>query len=357
MRARRRAPRERAADRPRPRRGARGPGAHRSLARSRPSAHSACAQPAAAAAPRRLGGRDGPQPEGRTTGSPRSRPTPQPVRLCPRDPVRRPKPVPGNCPSPWMALKISKDGGETWGGQRPLCACKGSGQFDPIIEVVPDTGAVYAAYMNGYNVMFSESTDHGAHVDRAGQDLRQRRWNDKPVLAVSDDGQDVYIAGTDRRAAIPGSRSRTTPARTWTQTRSSSADRYFYAFDGDVAARRPRRLRARARWTTRTTSTSQGPGRRSTCSCPTTGDAAGRTCSSTPVRPSDRVRRLPRRLLRGHTRRVRRREREPRARLRRRRPRIDGLAADLRAALDRRRHDVERTRRPCPPTASMRPRR
>jgi len=64
------------------------------------------------------------------------------------------KPCAGNCPTPWMALAISKDGGATWGKQRPLCACKGSGQFDPIIEVVPDTGAVYALYMNGYNVVF-----------------------------------------------------------------------------------------------------------------------------------------------------------------------------------------------------------
>jgi hypothetical protein len=50
------------------------------------------------------------------------------------------KPCPGNCPSPWMALEISSDGGATWSQGAPLCACKGSGQFDPIIEVVPDTG-------------------------------------------------------------------------------------------------------------------------------------------------------------------------------------------------------------------------
>ena len=41
---------------------------------------------------------------------------------------------------------------------KPLCACKGSGQFDPIIEVVPGTGAVYALYMNGFNVLFTKST-------------------------------------------------------------------------------------------------------------------------------------------------------------------------------------------------------
>ena len=54
------------------------------------------------------------------------------------------KPCPGNCPTPWISLTISSDGGATLGASKPLCACKGSGQFDPIIEVVPATGAVYS---------------------------------------------------------------------------------------------------------------------------------------------------------------------------------------------------------------------
>jgi hypothetical protein len=33
-----------------------------------------------------------------------------------------PKPCQGNCPSPWMALEISSDGGATWGPGAPLCA-------------------------------------------------------------------------------------------------------------------------------------------------------------------------------------------------------------------------------------------
>ena len=57
------------------------------------------------------------------------------------------KPCPGLCPTPYIALAISSDGGATWAPSKPLCACKGSGQFDPIIEVVLGTGAVYALYM------------------------------------------------------------------------------------------------------------------------------------------------------------------------------------------------------------------
>ena len=54
------------------------------------------------------------------------------------------KPCNGNCPSPWIALRISADNGATWSAAKPLCACKGSGQFDPIIEVVPGPGAMPA---------------------------------------------------------------------------------------------------------------------------------------------------------------------------------------------------------------------
>src|SRR5436309_7250234 len=75
--------------------------------------------------------------------------------------IGEPKPCPGNCPSAIMGLLRSTDNGKTWSRVTPLCACKGSWQYDPMIEVVPDTGAVYAAYLNGFNTVFLKSTDHG----------------------------------------------------------------------------------------------------------------------------------------------------------------------------------------------------
>src|SRR5205823_12140090 len=100
------------------------------------------------------------------------------------------KPCSGNCPSPFIALRISADGGATWDTGRPLCACKGSGQFDPIVEVVPGTGAVYAAYMNGYNVVFTKSTNHGSKWSAPVNTYGNVSWNDKPTLAVIDIGYD-----------------------------------------------------------------------------------------------------------------------------------------------------------------------
>ena len=86
------------------------------------------------------------------------------------------------------------DGGATFPTTKPLCACKGSGQFDPIIEVVPGTGAVYSLYMNGFNVLFTKSTDHGATWSAPVKTYGSVSWNDKPIIAVSDNGQDVYAA-------------------------------------------------------------------------------------------------------------------------------------------------------------------
>jgi hypothetical protein len=144
------------------------------------------------------------------------------------------KPCQGNCPDPWMALTISNDGGATWSSQVPLCACKGGGQFDPIIEVVPNTGDVYAAYMNGYNVVFLRSKDHGKTWSAPVKTYGNVSWNDKPILATSDDGRDVYLSWNGPQGGDPWIAQSHDFGRTWTQTRLKKAKSYFYAFDGDV---------------------------------------------------------------------------------------------------------------------------
>jgi hypothetical protein len=146
-----------------------------------------------------------------------------------------PKPCPGNCPSPWMALEISSDGGVTWSDPTPLCACKGSGQFDPIIEVVPSNGNVYAVYMNGYNIMFTKSTNHGATWSEPVKTYGNVSWNDKPVVAMSDNGQDVFISfngPTGGDAYVAQSHD---AGATWAQAKLVDSNRYYFAFDADVA--------------------------------------------------------------------------------------------------------------------------
>jgi len=145
------------------------------------------------------------------------------------------KPCGGNCPSPYIALQISADGGATW-TTKPLCACKGSGQFDPIIEVAPATGGVYATYMNGYNVVFVRSTDHGASWSAPVKVYGNVSWNDKPTLAVSDNGVDVYISFNGPTGGDPWMAQSHDAGATWTQTKLVDSARYYFDFDSDVAS-------------------------------------------------------------------------------------------------------------------------
>lgn len=144
------------------------------------------------------------------------------------------KPCPGNCPIPYIALYTSSNGGATWSAGTPLCACKGSGQFDPIIEVVPNTGAVYALYMNGFNVMFMRSVDHGAHWSTPVKTYGNVSWNDKPILAVSDDGNHVYVMFNGPTGGDPWLAQSHDGGATWTQKKLVDSTRYVFAFDGDV---------------------------------------------------------------------------------------------------------------------------
>jgi BNR repeat protein len=147
-----------------------------------------------------------------------------------------PKPCSGNCPTPFIALEISSDGGATWSAGKPLCACKGSGQFDPIIEVVPNTGHVYAVYMNGFNVVFTKSTDHGQTWSTPVPTYGNVSWNDKPVLATSDDGVDVYVSWNGPTGGDPWIAQSHDAGGTWTQTKVVDGARYFFAYDADVLA-------------------------------------------------------------------------------------------------------------------------
>ena len=66
-----------------------------------------------------------------------------------------------HCPTPFIPITISSDGGATWSPQVPICQCdRSKAQYDPTIEVVPNTGAVYSAFLNwdrhnGFSTVFT----------------------------------------------------------------------------------------------------------------------------------------------------------------------------------------------------------
>ena len=134
-----------------------------------------------------------------------------------------------------MILHVSDDGGATWQPERFLCRCKGiGGQFDPLIEVVPDTGDVVAVWMNGFKIQFARSTDHGATWTKPTWIHPDVKWGDKPNLAVSPDGQDVYVqfngpTGGDAYAAVSHD-----GGVTWSTTKITDSDRYYFDYGGAV---------------------------------------------------------------------------------------------------------------------------
>jgi hypothetical protein len=139
------------------------------------------------------------------------------------------------CPLPFMMLKVSTDGGVTWGPDRYICECRRVGaQADPIIEVVPNTGHVYAVWMDGYDTKFSKSTDLGTTWSTPVKVYGKVSWTDKPIMAMSNDGQSVYVAFNGPSGGDAYIARSTNAGATWTQTKVVDSTRYYFAFDGDV---------------------------------------------------------------------------------------------------------------------------
>ncbi len=145
-----------------------------------------------------------------------------------------PKPCPGNCPIPHISLSVSADGGRSWRDPTPLCACKGSWQYDPVIEVVDETGDVYAAYLNGYNVVFVKSDDHGRTWSAPVATYGKVSWNDKPAFTTSADGKHIYLSWNGPTGGDPWVAQSHDHGETWTQRKIVSSARYFFAYDGIV---------------------------------------------------------------------------------------------------------------------------
>ena len=140
------------------------------------------------------------------------------------------------CPLPAIVFRRSTDGGATWEPERFLVETKKS-QNDPQIEVSND-GAIYAVILNDYRpgVKFLKSTDHGGTWSRPiviSPPGTNPAWSDRPVLAISSDGRDVYIGFNASASYVAASHdyglSFLPPART-------SKDRRYWFHNGGAVA-------------------------------------------------------------------------------------------------------------------------
>jgi hypothetical protein len=144
-----------------------------------------------------------------------------------------------SCPSPAIMLRISRDGGRTWQPDRFLCRCpdEANNQYDPEIEI--DAGGnVYAVWLDDFTpgVAFIRSDDRGrtwtdpVHIDQ------EVNWSDKPILAVSDDGEDVYVAFNGPTLGDNWVSASHDGGDTWLDpVRTKQTPRYYFAGGGFVA--------------------------------------------------------------------------------------------------------------------------
>jgi len=132
-----------------------------------------------------------------------------------------------------MILHVSDDAAAL-GRERYLCECRGvKGPDDPLIEVVPETGDVYAAWMNDFNVYFCarEARRTWSEPSTSHTDVR---WGDKPILATSADAPMCTSRSTARPAATATSPHRMTRARVDDGPHDDGRSHYF-AYGGHVA--------------------------------------------------------------------------------------------------------------------------
>ena len=112
-------------------------------------------------------------------------------------------------------------------------------QYDPTIEVVPNTGAVYSVFLNGdrhngFSTSFMKSTDHGATWSAPVHVYGNVSWTDKPEIATSASGEDVYVSWNGPEGGDLYVGQSHDYGATWTQQHLTSDKRYYYAYDARV---------------------------------------------------------------------------------------------------------------------------
>lgn len=94
----------------------------------------------------------------------------------------------------WVVFRVSSDGGATFGTDRLLWRTTRQ-QYDPQLAVADD-GTVFACWLEvpRWETLLSRSSDQGETWTPPVVVEHNLAWTDHPCLAVSGDGQHVYVA-------------------------------------------------------------------------------------------------------------------------------------------------------------------
>ena len=142
-----------------------------------------------------------------------------------------------------ILFRSSADRGRTWHKSivmnrrqcPPAKACRRAAwQNDPVLAVSA-SGVIYAAWMNQWDVVFAKSRDRG-RTWTGFHDFRRAlgaSFTDKPWIAMSRDGKDVYVAFNRSDSYISASHDY---GRKWSKpVRTNKGGRYWFAEAGAVA--------------------------------------------------------------------------------------------------------------------------
>ncbi|MFY9709832.1 MAG: sialidase family protein [Candidatus Cybelea sp.] len=136
----------------------------------------------------------------------------------------------------YLLFRASSDGGRTWGEQRHLCrrGLRVPFQYDPQIAVT-ESGTIYVVCLDGFRpgAVFARSRDHGASWSKAVRLDGKLKYSDKPTMAISPDGKNVYVAYNSYyslRVSVSHDYGRTWAA----PVRATTHHRWYYSLSGAV---------------------------------------------------------------------------------------------------------------------------
>ncbi len=137
-----------------------------------------------------------------------------------------------------LLFRASSDSGNSWERVRYICrrGVRVPFQYDPQIAVAGD-GTIDVVCLDGFRpgVVFVRSRDHGDRWTKAVAIAKPLTYSDKPTLAISADGRDIYVSFNSRYALYVAASH--DGGDTWSAPVRATAKHYwYYSYGASVAS-------------------------------------------------------------------------------------------------------------------------